>query len=472
MLTNNYCGFLMKKMKMSMIKGWKLRWFELNCETCTLTYYSSETAKEPIGQYSITHECVIEANQEAAYPYTFRLALPDKKTDFILAAPNMSIIEAWMLLLIQIQMGAIKPEENFRTGESQDGMVSALSCPLKFNGSISLKDMLYFTEVQGEAIPEGPPRQQCRVLKRSIHKKSWKPRHIVLENHILTLYASAADAETAHRPRGTRSFSATSRLALLPVGLEGQRHGLALITGNPPYSDCVSTRLSFPEEETMLQWYDLLRAEIMREVHASRKQEENDEGGGDVVGSARLSSTSIKRVIEPLRTSGRYTEIYTTHFLKFQRGSKYSQIVVFENQRYVPLVGWSSANLLLFTDHPKLSDMFGRRFPEPSLDGCPPPPGYKWAADAEEHIDESDSAVPQSLRDRTMTLPLALGMQGFEVDLAYTATDEEGWTYALSFPRMQLHLTENSTHYFPKPRDFVRRRRWVRLVDLEFEREL
>ena len=476
--TQSYCGFLLKKTKLSLLNGWRLRWFELNCENCTLTYYDNETVKEPIGQYTITEHCIIEAIQDNSYPYVFRLALPDKKFDFILAAPNMSTIESWMLLLIQMQMGAIKPEENFRTGESQDAVVSALSCPLKFNGGISRKDMIYFTEILGEQIIDSPPRRQCAVMKRSIHKNSWKARHIVLENHILTMYASAADAQSGIRPRGNRSFHASSLLALLPPGFEGQPHSLALVTGNPPYTDRVSIRLSFCDEEAMLEWHDALHMEIMREVQLSETEERN------ITSDVNLQSYSINDDTQSLqrpsifafnnpslavlRTTVQYADFYISHFLLFQRHSKYSQIVVYENQRYVPLVGWSSANLL-FTDHPKFSDLFGRRFPEPSLEDCPSPPGYKWAAD---ELGNQGRVVDMSLGDRTMTLPLSLGMQRFEVDLQYAATDQEGWTYALSFPRMQLHLSENSTHNFRKARDFVRRRRWVRLVDINLEREL
>jgi hypothetical protein len=266
MVTQSYCGFLEKKTQLSMINGWRLRWFELNCEDCTLTYYDSETAKEPIGCYVITEECTIETLQDPIHPYCFQLGLPDKPAPFILAAPNMASIEAWMLLLIQIQMGALRPEENFRTGESQDAVISSLSCPLAFNGAISVKDMSYFVEVQNGIIPVDTERRVCTVLKRSIHKKQWKVRHLVLDNHTLTMYATATDAQTGLRPRGDRRFLASSRLALLPPGLEGQPHSLALVTGNPPYTDCVTLRLSFRDQDSMQEWYDALRLEIMRAV--------------------------------------------------------------------------------------------------------------------------------------------------------------------------------------------------------------
>jgi hypothetical protein len=157
-----------------------------------------------------------------------------------------------------------------------------------------------------------------------------------------------------------------------------------------------------------------------------------------------------------LRATDQYANFYTTYFLKPQPRTKYSLVVVFENQRYVPLVGWSSANLLTFTDHAKFSDLAGRRFPEACLEGAFPPRGHQWAS-AElpaGHDHGRDSQPPQPL-----------GLFGFEVDQRYTSTDPEGWTYALSFRRIQAHLTENSSHYFRKSSDFVRRRRWVRLVD-------
>ena len=521
MVTRSYCGFMLKKTQLTLINGWRLRWFELNCEDCTLTYYDSETAKEPIGCYVITEHCTIEAIQDTTYPYTFKLDLPEKHSPFILAAPNMAIIEAWMLLLIQIQMGAIKPEENFRTGESQDAATSALSCPLTYNGGISLKDVTYFIEIQGGTIPEdetkiktkeednmakveevdgekgsrrscaGWERRVSAVQKRSIHKKQWKGRHVVLANHVLTMYVDAGDAETGLRPRGTRSFHCTSRLALLPPDLEGQPYSLALIPPNPPYTDCVTLRLSFRDEDTLQEWYQALRMEIMRAV---LQEEHRETAATSILPQASshspqsLTNPSLFRFkspnMEALRTTEMYANFYITNFLHFQPGQKYSQIVVFENQRYVPLVGWSSGHLLLLggPDHAKYTDMAGRRFPESmasGLVGVPPPPSYKWAtadptATATATAATASAPTKESLlmsknRERAATLPHTLGLQAFEVDQQYTATDSEGWAYASSFKRIQAHLTENSSHYYPKSSDFVRRRRWVRLVDLEFD---
>ena len=53
---------------------------------------------------------------------------------------------------------------------------------------------------------------------------------------------------------------------------------------------------------------------------------------------------------------------------------------VWQNQRFVPVVGFSRQNLFLVRDPPALSDVTGHlRFPSVSLEYASPPSGYKWA---------------------------------------------------------------------------------------------
>ena len=53
---------------------------------------------------------------------------------------------------------------------------------------------------------------------------------------------------------------------------------------------------------------------------------------------------------------------------------------VWQNQRFVPMVGFSRQNLFLVRDPPALSDVTGHlRFPSVSLEYASPPSGYKWA---------------------------------------------------------------------------------------------
>ena len=421
--------------------------------------------------------------QDKNHPFAFKIKSPDRRLPLILAAPNMATIESWMLLLIQIQMGAIKPEENFRSGDSQEAVVSALSNPLAYNGNITPRDVDHFLKIQGGNLPADPPRLECLVMKRSIYKRVWKARYIVLEKRRLKLYTSAEDANDDAKPRGDRSFHYTSRLSLLPPGFEGQQHGLALITGNPPYSDCVTLRLSFTDEQSRDEWYEALHKEIMWAVQQHQKELEDE----NCLALSRRRSTSLhlQRInsnsifhfntqsIEELRQTEVYADFYITHFLTYSAGNKYYQVTVFENQRYAPLIGWSSANLLPFSDHPKYTNIRGRKFPEPNLHEAVPPPGYRWALENINDVEDSDIAsVKKSLRSRSVTIPHALGLGGFEIDTQYTSTDKDGWTYAFSFSRIQSHLTENSPHYFRKSGDFVRRRRWVRLADMKFDREI
>jgi hypothetical protein len=53
-------------------------------------------------------------------------------------------------------------------------------------------------------------------------------------------------------------------------------------------------------------------------------------------------------------------------------------VSVFENQRYLPLSGWSSSFLLPFTDHPTLSNVIGVKFPFKHLNRSLPPLGCHW----------------------------------------------------------------------------------------------
>ncbi|KAF0694780.1 Aste57867_14378 [Aphanomyces stellatus] len=50
----------------------------------------------------------------------------------------------------------------------------------------------------------------------------------------------------------------------------------------------------------------------------------------------------------------------------------------------------------------------------------------------------------------------------WEVEVSYTACDEDGWTYGLSIASMNNHLAEGTSRTKPRPYDFLRRRRWVR----------
>jgi hypothetical protein len=58
--------------------------------------------------------------------------------------------------------------------------------------------------------------------------------------------------------------------------------------------------------------------------------------------------------------------------------STYLLVSVFENQRFIPLSGWSSSYLLPFTDHPLYSNLVGVRYPFKHLNRSLPPLGCQW----------------------------------------------------------------------------------------------
>lgn len=109
-------------------------------------------------------------------------------------------------------------------------------------------------------------------------------------------------------------------------------------------------------------------------------------------------------------------------------------VSVFENQRFLPINGFSALNLVIGLDPAKLSDMDGCKFPDRYLRLATPPDGYEW--------------VPDS---------------SFKVDFTHAETGQGGWTYASSFPRYSVHKKQRRSltdinHYKAK----TRRRRWVR----------
>jgi hypothetical protein len=171
--------------------------------------------------------------------------------------------------------------------------------------------------------------------------------------------------------------------------------------------------------------------------------------------------------------------------------SEYLLVSVFENQRYLPLTGWSSACLLPFTDHAMFSNVVGVKYPFTHLNRSSPPKGCKWifqqlvipssssssSATATggsgalvTHIDETslghltETTEDSPLPPRPLSPQRVKGLTDFEVDSDYLQTDPEGWVYAANFKRFTIHLSENSSHCFRKGKDLVRRRRWIRVA--------
>eukprot|EP00123_Amoebidium_parasiticum_P013901 comp22216_c0_seq1/m.32708 comp22216_c0_seq1/g.32708 ORF comp22216_c0_seq1/g.32708 comp22216_c0_seq1/m.32708 type:complete len:395 (-) comp22216_c0_seq1:230-1414(-) len=116
-----------------------------------------------------------------------------------------------------------------------------------------------------------------------------------------------------------------------------------------------------------------------------------------------------------------------------EAGVKTHEEEAFENQRYLPLQGFSE-NHLLGTDRPKWSDREGA------------PVAYHPFQDGEEHalfggwewVDE------------------------WKIDKAYTNCDDEGWSYGIDFGMVERRRQRRNSLDSSGFTDFVRRRRWIR----------
>ena len=74
---------------------------------------------------------------------------------------------------------------------------------------------------------------------------------------------------------------------------------------------------------------------------------------------------------------------------------------------------------------------------------------------AQQHLDgQFLRKLPKSSHNNTQ--------HQYQVDLDYIETDDEGWTYAIAFPRLQYYLSRKKSHGKPKKTHCVRRRRWLR----------
>lgn len=71
--------------------------------------------------------------------------------------------------------------------------------------------------------------------------------------------------------------------------------------------------------------------------------------------------------------------LYRSMFTKPVVGTADIEVIVIENQRYIPLRGWRGVNLMsFFGDHPRLSNRDGVKFPHRYLKRAAPPAGYHW----------------------------------------------------------------------------------------------
>ena len=382
-------------------------------------------------------------------------------------------------------------------------------------------------------------------MKRAISESIWKERCVVLRKGRLTLYALEEDACDDINARGSRRLDRYTKVAVMPIEYEGHQHCFAVVTTNPPHADCVTLRLSAPDENTMNTWIHRIRQEVISliaednialvrlplpEILARRPPD-----GYSIISYSRNSSTDLLPIGKDNNISSNprsNEDYYASHFViaisevgGADSTHNWVRVEVFQNERYLPLLGWSSHHLLPGDPH-KLSSASGMRFLTRNLHQMFPPSGYQWlstpitcrtnrtdvprssmaaattiAADympdtanftltADSHDSEfadlgdatfdvddfSDCRTPKRTYFASLESPnkktkaagtkdVLVGQYQFEVDLTYTNTGDDGWTYASHFEKFVDHLSENSSHHQRKGRDMVRRRKWVRLAE-------
>eukprot|EP00602_Paraphysomonas_sp_CaronLab_P003828 CAMPEP_0185039128 /NCGR_PEP_ID=MMETSP1103-20130426/35659_1 /TAXON_ID=36769 /ORGANISM="Paraphysomonas bandaiensis, Strain Caron Lab Isolate" /LENGTH=213 /DNA_ID=CAMNT_0027577899 /DNA_START=98 /DNA_END=736 /DNA_ORIENTATION=+ len=120
-----------------------------------------------------------------------------------------------------------------------------------------------------------------------------------------------------------------------------------------------------------------------------------------------------------------YRDFYREYFTHAVYGKEDIVVEVFENHRYVPVIGWNNRNLLR-NDPAKLSDRNGVKFPNRYLSKTNPPVGYRWLNRSDPEMTVSDNLGDGKCGHRT-------GYKRFCVDFDEGPCDEEGWMYARSF---------------------------------------
>ena len=524
-----FCGFLEKKS--ARFKKWNLRWFVLHNRR--LLYFKDETLAKCQGEVAIENTTDVAVQQpEGGRKYIFSVL--DTESDIVwwLSAPTMPLIESWMIGLLQTINGHMRKSENFETGK--DSAQSPLLQPLPENAIISLTDKI--NEDMSTASQDG--ELMGLFMKRALSSNTWKERCVVLRDRQLTLFALEEDACDGIHPRGTRILDRFTKVAALPCGFENQSHSFAVVAANPPHAVCAPLRLSCRDEKTMARWMARIRLiviGIMREETMIPPLGVKLRTGGGLpehfaVTSFAVPNTTVPSVpptIPPDRPphedslkghkspcapmcSSDDQCIYIAHFVTaLGDGSGRALVEIFENERFLPLLGWSSLHLLPSDPHP-LSDANGVRFVAHSLRTAEPPPHFRWCRPGSTRTEDNADVTTQHaahlslgsfsrdseyahLGDATFdsddftdcrtprrpyfsyveSPPLSpqarsgagLGMCTFECDEYYTHTGVGGWTYASSFAKFRDHLSENSSHAVRKGRDVVRRRKWVRMAE-------
>jgi hypothetical protein len=154
-------------------------------------------------------------------------------------------------------------------------------------------------------------------------------------------------------------------------------------------------------------------------------------------------------------------------------------VIVFENHRYVPILGWKNRNLLP-SDPSKLSNERGVKFPNRYLTRTNPPVGYRWltSADPEVNGQKFDKELKETKSRKREGH--RQGYKKFSVDHSHIGAGEGGWVYAASFeptlvfsPReggrpASLSRVSRGCHWHSEPKsgDVVRRRKLFRIARL------
>jgi hypothetical protein len=451
-------GFLFCKVsaKLGLFGPRKYTMYWLNLNDDCLQFYADET------QTDLKHEIrlndsmrvKVEAVEISAMGSKLIFSLSDNGTVLCLFNSfDSAEVENWMLALIEKIRGPFRDDENFDKGES-DPLIERRSTSIATTAIGDINCSGFLMHFRPGSIFS--PWELCFLQLNESSIQFW--------------YSASPTATTEKKVAGTISLQGHTRVRRVPCKDPAQHiFFVAVRTALGTYN---SYRFMSKDFDEVDNWMQIVEHVVTRNQvrESSRLTHHNSaESHPSSSTSSLFSSSSAYSGIRPPAAPVLYSrdgtmagkimqllvgdnidnaslrQFYLEYFcVPVIHGFRVETepangtedtvcVIIFENQRYLPLKGFSSLNLIVGVDPAKLSNAAGVKFPDRYLRRTPPPEGYEW-------IESS-----------------------FRVDNAYTDTGKGGWTYASSFPRFETHLYERrSKTDMSDRRAYVRRRRWVR----------
>jgi hypothetical protein len=235
----------------------------------------------------------------------------------------------------------------------------------------------------------------------------------------------------------------------------------------------------------------------------------------EVAESIRRERAGVHSQFVTLEVANQY---YRDYFARPAKGAEVAAhrsaelvVRVYENQRFVPVRGFSRQHLFIVSDPPALSDVTGQcKFPYIVLENAQPPSGYRWKTGSVLGVPQGwchDSnpkslgilsnigLTPEQIEVRNRKLALQKGAQLLTTkgvqdiessndDLEDSDDEDNGkgkkkdsWSgriedwadglvYGHSFSRFEVHAQTGKYHFGPGTKDVVRRRLMVRTCEL------